>query len=495
MKEQVRKTVAEPSLREKVLDNLNTASAAADGEVVKGELKKGKRTKNNISMSNVVTGKRSKVSTQSMETTRDLDKKKTGVVRPALGDLVSVSPTIFDGEEPGSYSGDNPDRVFGIVTQVWKRKKLPDLLQIRWADNSGSSQVMMKDATVIKKKVTEATILAVMLVVGQQAQYEASDKSTWPKDFFQALVKSDWRSWIEAVKKEINSWLDFNAYTEISIEEKTPGASIVPLGELYSRKRDMSYKFRQYLMGNMLKQGKDFDETFSITISWDGIRWCASMACATSKELYGLDAVTGFLQAFEEFDLYAFVPSHGEYSSLSYEKLATLRRQLLDLVEKEGEGGLRKFAAAHKRSSRVNPKTCYRLNSSIYGAPSANHAFEQLFQGAHLKECGMTLSEVEPALYVKIQVDENDCVVEWLIAKIWTDDVRYFGTEKARKEYEVEIGKKIKVKFLGVPREFVGTEFLQDMKLDLCELKCPKYWEMAAEKFKYLFPNGFKDSS
>jgi hypothetical protein len=216
------------------------------------------------------------------------------------------------------------------------------------------------------------------------------------------------------------------------------------------------------------------------------------MACATSKELYGLDAVTGFLQAFEECELYAFVPSHGAYSSLSYEKLATLRRQLLDLVEKEGEGGLRKFAAAHKRSLRVNPKTCYRLNSSIYGAPSANHAFEQLFQGAHLNECGMTLSEVEPALYVKIQVDENDCVVEWLIAKIWTDDVRYFGTEKARKEYEVEIGKKIKVKFLGVPREFVGTEFLQDMKLDLCELKCPKYWEMAAEKFKYLFPNGFK---
>jgi hypothetical protein len=82
--------------------------------------------------------------------------------------------------------------------------------------------------------------------------------------------------------------------------------------------------------------------------------------------------------------------------------------------------------------------------------------------------------------------------VEWLIAKIWTDDVRYFGTEKARKEYEVSIAKRIKVKFLGVPSEFVGTEFIQDLERGLCELKCPKYWELAAEKFKYLFPNGFK---
>ena len=59
--------------------------------------------------------------------------------------------------------------------------------------------------------------------------------------------------------------------------------------------RDGSYKYRQYLMGNLLKQGKDFAETFSSTVPWDGIRWCASVACATDKEIYGLDAVTRFL--------------------------------------------------------------------------------------------------------------------------------------------------------------------------------------------------------
>ena len=245
-------------------------------------------------------------------------------------------------------------------------------------------------------------------------------------------------------------------------------------------------------MGNMLKKGKDFGETFSSNVSWDGIRWCASLACATGKEIYGLDAVTGFLQAKEQFDLYAFIPSHGQYSSLTYEELAVLRSQLLALVEKEGEQGLRSFAAANKRASRVNPKTCYRLNSSIYGAPSANHEWEMLFQAAQIKECGMTLSEVEPSLYVKIRIDSDGKVVDWLICKVWTDDVRYFGTEVMRKEYECDIAKKIKVKFLGVPKEFVGVEFLQDLDRGLCELKAPKYWEDAAVKFEHLFPKGMK---
>jgi hypothetical protein len=66
--------------------------------------------------------------------------------------------------------------------------------------------------------------------------------------------------------------------------------------------------------------------------------------------------VTGFLQAQEQFDLYAYLPSHGSYSSLSYEELALLREKLLKLVEKDGMIVLKKFAAMHKRESRVNPR-------------------------------------------------------------------------------------------------------------------------------------------
>jgi hypothetical protein len=45
-----------------------------------------------------------------------------------------------------------------------------------------------------------------------------------------------------------------------------------------------------------------------------------------------------------------------------------------------------------------------------------------------------------------------------MIAVIWTDDVRYFGTETMVKNYEEEIQKHIKVKFLGIPGKFIGVE-------------------------------------
>jgi hypothetical protein len=341
-------------------------------------------------------------------------------------------------------------------------------------------------------KVNAAFMVTLMMVNALKKPRDAMDKEGWPRDFFHAMVSPDWREWVAAIKKEIASWLDFNAYTEIPFSERKPGASIVPLGELFTRKRDGSFKFRQYLMGNMLKKGKDFDETFSSCISWDGIRWCAAVACATDKLIHGLDAVTGFLQAREQFNLYAFIPSHGHYSSLSFEQLAEVRENLLKLVSKDGEDGLKKFAAAHKRESRSNPKTCYSLNSSIYGAPSANHEWEMLFQHAHVNGCGLTLSEVEPSLYVKIEVDENDEVTGWMIANIWTDDVRYFGTDEVIRKYELDVQQHVKVKLLGVPGEFVGTDFHQDLELGLCELKSPKYWESALLKVGKYFKDGVK---
>jgi hypothetical protein len=87
-----------------------------------------------------------------------------------------------------------------------------------------------------------------------------------------------------------------------------------------------------------------------------------------------------------------------------------------------------------------------------------------LFQDAHINKCGLTLSEVEPSLFVKMKVDANDEVVEWMISTIWTDDVRYFGTDKMLAEYEAELQKHIKVIFLGAPGEYVGVDIIQDME-------------------------------
>ena len=423
--------IENPGIRKKVLDSLQDAGDVVSNVVKKGILKVGKKKKSDdVTQDNIIEGRRARTVGKEdspavvPETSPDQQEKvsKVSKYKYNIGDIVSVSPKLFDGQKPGSFSKANPERQFGVIKRVWKKKKI---VQVEWADgtcwvNDG------KELRIEKPKGNVSFIITCIMVEALRVGENPLDKKFWPKDFFHALVRPDWREWVCAVKKEISSWMDFNAYSVINFRDRTPGSSIVPLGELYTRKRDESYKFRQYLMGNLLKQGKDYDETFSSCISWDGIRWCAAVACATGKLIHGLDAVTGFLQAKEQFDLYAFMPSHGEYSDLSYEDLAKVRGNLMKLMEKEGEEGLRKFAAAHKRESRSNPKLCYKLNSSIYGAPSANHEWEMLFQHAHVNKCGMTLSEIEPSLYIKMVVDGEDNVIDWIIANIWTDDVRYF---------------------------------------------------------------------
>jgi hypothetical protein len=536
--------IAEPGIREKVIKSLQQAQKVIGGEVEPKQLSRGKKRKGNVDITNIIEGNRRTIkknktvtstpitSVSSNDINRDIapesgeenpnpnherreahpnpklkgtnsksnegknmnpnpnpKKGKGGLMKLKIGDGVSVKAEAFDGNIPGSYSKTNPGRHCGVVTRILADRKLVEIEYL----NGSRYKHLLKEVRLEKPKTCAMLIISVIMAECLQKPVDPMDKNQWPKNFFEAIVRPDWRSWVEAVKKEIASWLTFNAYTVIAFADKSPGASIVPLGELYTRKRDESYKFRQYLMGNLLRKGKDFDETFSCCVSWDGIRWSASVACAMSKQIRGCDAVTGFLQAREQYDLYAFLPSHGSYSSMTFEELAVLRMNLLELVKKEGVIGLKKFAAAHKRESRINPKTCYRLNSSIYGAPSANHEWDMLFQSAHVNGCGMTISDVEPSMYVRIEVDENDVVKEWMIANIWTDDVRYFGTDGMIAKYEENIQKSVKVKLLGSPGEFVGTDFVQDLELGLCELRAPKYWEGAATKFNKYFEHGIKE--
>ena len=72
------------------------------------------------------------------------------------------------------------------------------------------------------------TILPVM-EVGSRISGDSMG-GTWPRDFYEALVRPDWRSWVEAVKNEIESWITFDACVEIPYSAIQQGASVIPLG-------------------------------------------------------------------------------------------------------------------------------------------------------------------------------------------------------------------------------------------------------------------------
>jgi hypothetical protein len=179
--------------------------------------------------------------------------------------------------------------------------------------------------------------------------------------------------WLNKPNPAITGWEDNNAVQVVGISEVPSIAKVVPLGELHSIKRDGTHECRQCLMGNLLREGIDFQETFSTTVSGPGLCTFYSFATSYKKLVHGWDATCGCLQVKEQFDLHAFLPSHQEYSGLGHEEIGELRASFLKIVAEQGEEGLRKFAKMHKRNTRSNPKKVLKCQSSIYGSPGAGH--------------------------------------------------------------------------------------------------------------------------
>jgi hypothetical protein len=280
----------------------------------------------------------------------------------------------------------------------------------------------------------------------------------------------------------------FEASSEIPYEEMERGASIIPLGELFSIKRSGKHKFRQYALGNLLKEGKDFGKTFSSTVSGDGLRWFCSLACSCRKEIRGWDATTGYLQTQQRVNVYAYLPAHSGYSDLSFEALAPFRMQL-KLMEKEGGvKSVKDFARRMKKKRRERPKTVLKPNKSVYGIPDAGQSFSMFMQALHLKHCGMVQSEMDPCLFYKIIEDNEGKVKSYLIVITWVDDCRFFGTQDLVKIYEETIAKNCKCTLEGISQEFVSIEINHQVEEGVLELTQNEYWVKAIDRFKEFLP-------
>ncbi len=126
---------------------------------------------------------------------------------------------------------------------------------------------------------------------------------------------------------------------------------------------------------------------------------------------------------------------------MEFEELAEFRKQLLKIKKEKGVKGIKEFSRNMKKEKRWKPKIVMELKSSTYGIPDAGQAFAMFMQGLHIKKCGLTQCEVDPAIYFKIEEqtqgqNEKSVVKNFLIAITWVDDVRYFGTEHFVKDYE-----------------------------------------------------------
>jgi hypothetical protein len=360
---------------------------------------------------------------------------------------------------------------------------------------------IIKETKVCGWPIRKVEAMFPVLEVGSQlTESDLNTNGNWPRDFIEALIRPDWRLWVEAVKSENESWEVFEATLEIPYKDIQKGASVIPLGELFTIKRSGKYKFRQIALGNLLKEGKDYGETFATTVSGDGLRWFCSLAVTCGKEIKGWDATTGYLQTVQRVPVYAYLPSHHGFSNLEYEDLAKFRTQLLEVLKSDGIKGIKDFSRKIRQERRVRPESVLELKRSVYGIPDAGQSFSMFMQSLHIKKCQMVQSDMDPCLFYKIYENAKDeqgaggDVTAYLIVITWVDDCRYFGTNELVKEYERVISENCKCTFEGKSTEFVSIKIDHDIERGTLELTQPEYWEKAVIRFKeYLPHNGPKE--
>jgi hypothetical protein len=231
---------------------LKKRSKLKDGqEVLKSNILPGRRRKVDASEPRGFRGPGKEEATQPFSTKR----QKTMI---GIGDRVKIKTKAFG----KGYAAGKPTFTYGYV-----RAKKGDLFDVEW--DAGDSMMTHKrhlsthdsesedesNEPKLNGRISKETILPILSVGAALSQPNPSGKDSWPKDFYEALLRDDWRDWVQAVKTESDSWSMLEASTEIPFDMMERGASIIPLGELFSIKRNGKYKFRQYALGNMLKEG------------------------------------------------------------------------------------------------------------------------------------------------------------------------------------------------------------------------------------------------
>jgi hypothetical protein len=166
LKEKAQSTISDPGIRRKVIDSITNLQDVLARVVERGQLKRGKSTHAKVDIANIVQGKRKRLqcddevnveASPKRKVKEKVAKTKTGL-KP--GDAISVAPEMFDGNEPGSYSNDHPERQFGTVLRVWARKQIA---QIEWLDGS-KNMIKINDLRMERVKVDAAFLVTIMMV-------------------------------------------------------------------------------------------------------------------------------------------------------------------------------------------------------------------------------------------------------------------------------------------------------------------------------------------
>lgn len=259
---------------------------------------------------------------------------------------------------------------------------------------------------------------------------------TIPQTVEEARALPDKEQWEQSMNSEMKALEKNNTYTLV---EPPPNCKPVKNRWVFRIKTNPDgsvnkYKARLVIKGCSLREGIDFDQTYSPVARLESVRILFSIAAANNLELYQMDVKSAFLNGNLEENI--------------------LMEQPIGFEDNTG-------------------RVC-KLNKALYGLPQAPKAWNSRFD-AFMKKFGLKSTNADPCVY-----SNEDCDIYVIL---WVDDGLLLGKSKIKiKKLLNEMRKEFDITS-SIANYYLGIEIIHDRKSKTISLSQTAYIKTILEKF------------
>ena len=283
---------------------------------------------------------------------------------------------------------------------------------------------------------------------------KAKEELKIPNNPKQAMESAQSEQWEESIKAEINSWVKNKCITVIKRSDVKPYHRVLDHKWVFKIKQSIDgvierFKARCNILGNLQREGFDYDETFAPVVRYTTVRSLIALAASRNYVLHQMDVDTAFLygELPDEIPIYTGIP-HGYVIPDEFK--------------------------------HMNPKDLVaKVNKAIYGLKQSPRLWN-LTLDKTMKSKGFTKSKTEPCLYYRERGGEVVYVA------VFVDDLVIAGsTLSAVNEFKSDMKSTYNMKDLGELKYSLGIQVYRNADKSIT-LNQSKYIDDVLRRFGLL---------
>ena len=257
-------------------------------------------------------------------------------------------------------------------------------------------------------------------------------------NYRQAMQSAESASWATAVKSEIES-LTGNGTFEVVPESSVGSGKLLSTQWVLTKKRELNgdtrFKGRLVALGNHQRAGLDFNQVYSPVVNAGTVRAMLAIAAINDCDLDQMDAVTAFLNAPLEEEIFLRIPN----------------------------------------GFQVQQGHVLRLKKALYGLKQAPRSWNKMLQ-EWLISYGLQQSTADPCLYF---------LPGQLWVAFWVDDFLVMAPDAdVKNKFKNAISEKFKMRDLGPVNQFLGMTISRDRSKRTLTLQSAKHIDDMLDRFQ-----------